>query len=113
MTVGEDRWTRHDEQSMKSVPSVTSKGTFGQDVGELVLGVDDFHLNHWVQVDPVKQQIKSNSVGAGQVSQCRTSAFNKLLNQSDAQTEDGHAMMKLDTLHLFPNLEPTRTLVHL
>ena len=30
----------------------------------------------------------------------------KLLNQIDAQTEDGHAMMKFDTFSLIPGLKP-------
>ena len=30
-----------------------------------------------------------------------------MLNQSDGQTEDGHAMMKSDTRDFIPDLEPT------
>ena len=35
-----------------------------------------------------------------------------MLNQSDAQTEDGHAMMKFDTFSIVPELEH-KALVHL
>ena len=40
------------------------------------LGVDVFDLDFGVQIDSIKQPIKSNSVGSGNVSYCRTSAFN-------------------------------------
>ena len=41
----------------------------------MVFGVDILDLNRWVQVDSVKQPIKSNSVGSGNMSHCWTSAF--------------------------------------
>ena len=48
----------------------------GHFVCELVFGVDVFDLDLVVQIDSIKQPIKSNSVGSGDVSQCKTSAFN-------------------------------------
>ena len=50
------------------------KFPFGQNVRELVFGVDVFDLNLWIQIDSVKQPVKSNSVGSGLVSPCWTSA---------------------------------------
>ena len=39
-------------------------------VCELVLGVNVFDLDLAVQIDSIKQPIKSNSVGSGNVSHC-------------------------------------------
>ena len=52
-----------------------------QYVCELVFGVDVFDLNLWIKIDSVKMPVKSNSVGSGYVSQCRTSAFDDHFNQ--------------------------------
>ena len=41
----------------------------------LVLGVNIFNLDLWVQVDSAKLQIKRDSVGTGHMSHCRSSAF--------------------------------------
>ena len=79
MSAGGNRCIRNVEKSEKTVPFVTSDRFFGQDVSELVLGVDVFHLDNLVKVDPVKQP-KCNSVGARSVSHCRTSAFNNRLD---------------------------------
>ena len=51
-----------------------------QYVCELVFGVDVFDLDFGVQIDSVKQPVKSNSVGPGYVSHCRTSAFDDHLD---------------------------------
>ena len=53
-----------------------------QHVCELVFGVDVFDLDFGVQVDSIEQPIKSNSVGSGDVSHCRTYAFNNHFNYS-------------------------------
>ena len=42
---------------------------------ELVFGVDVFDVDFGVQINSIEQPIKSNSVGSGDVSHCRTSAF--------------------------------------
>ena len=44
-------------------------------VCKLVLGVDVFDLDFGVQIDSIKQPIKSNSVGSGNMSHCRTSSL--------------------------------------
>ena len=46
-----------------------------KNVCELVFGVDVFDLDFGVQINSIEQPIKSNSVGSGDVSHCRTSAF--------------------------------------
>ena len=51
------------------------KFPFGQYVCELVFGVNVFDLDLWVQIDSIKQPIKSNSVGSGNMSHCRTSTL--------------------------------------
>ena len=47
---------------------------------ELVFGVDILDLAVGVQIDSVKQPMKSNSVGSGNMSHCRASSFYNHLN---------------------------------
>ena len=44
-------------------------------VCKLVFGVDILDLNLGIQINPVKQPVKSNSVGSGHMSHCWTSDF--------------------------------------
>ena len=46
------------------------------------LGVHVFDLDSGVQINSIEQPIKSNSVSSGNMSQCRTSAFNDHLDHS-------------------------------
>ena len=55
--------------------SFLEKLSFGQDVSELVFGVNKFDLDFGFQVDSVKQPIKSNSVSSWHMSHCRTSSL--------------------------------------
>ena len=64
-----------DKQIEKIVPLITCEIPFCQYVCKLVFGVDMLDLNFGVQVDSVKQPVKSNSVGSGYVSHCWTSAY--------------------------------------
>ena len=64
------------------IPFITCEILLCQDVCELVFGVDVFDLDFGVQIDSIEQPIKSNSVGSGDVSHCRTSAFNNHLDYS-------------------------------
>ena len=63
------------EQTQLMIPFVTCEISFGQYVCELVLGVDVFDLDFWVQIDSIEQPIKSNSVDSGYVSHCGISSF--------------------------------------
>ena len=56
------------EQTKKMIPFVTRKTSFGQNVCELVFGVNVLDLDLWVQINSVRQPIKSNSVVSGHVS---------------------------------------------
>ena len=47
------------------------KFPFGQNVSKLVFGVDVFDLDFRIQISSIEQPIKNNSVGSGNVSQCR------------------------------------------
>ena len=53
-----------------------------KNVCELVFGVDVFDLNFGVQINSIKQPIKSHSVGSGNMSHCRTPSFNDHLDHS-------------------------------
>ena len=64
------------------IPFITCVVSLGQCVCELVLGVDAPDPDFGVQIDSIEQPIKSNSVGSGNVSRCRTSAFNIHLDHS-------------------------------
>ena len=68
------------EQTKKMVPLITCETLFGQHVKELVFGVTIFDLDFGIQIDSVKQPIKRNSVGSGQVSHCWTSSFDDHLD---------------------------------
>ena len=63
------------EQTQKMVPLITCEISLCQYVCELILGVNVFDLDFWVQIDSIKQPIKSNSVGSGNMSHCRTSSL--------------------------------------
>ena len=70
------------EQAQQMIPLISCEIPIGQDVCELVFGVDVFDLNFGVQINSIEQPIKSNSVGSGDVSLCRTSAFHNHFNYS-------------------------------
>ena len=63
------------KQNQQMIPFITCETALCQDVCKLVLGVNIFDLNLGVQIDSIKQPIKSNSVGPGNMSHCWTSAF--------------------------------------
>ena len=67
------------EQAQQMIPLITCEMSFGQNVSELVLGVDVLDLDFWVQVDSIEQPINSNSVSPGNMSHCGTpSLYNHL-----------------------------------
>ena len=68
------------KQTQKIILFITWEISLCQYVCELVLGVNVFDLDLGVQVDSIKQLIKSNSVGSGNMSHCRTSSFNDHLD---------------------------------
>ena len=70
------------EQSQQMIPFITCETALCQDVCKLVLGVNVFDLNLGVQIDSIKQPIKSNSVGPGNMSHRWTSAFHNHLDHS-------------------------------
>ena len=63
------RFIHHFEQSDQSVQFLTGEGSFGGDVSDLLRGVNKFHLDPWVKVNPVKQSIEINAMRSGNVSQ--------------------------------------------
>ena len=63
------------EQTQKMIPFITCEISLSQYVCELVLGVNVFDLDFGVQIDSIKQPIKSNSVGSGNMSHCRASSL--------------------------------------
>ena len=68
------------EQLQKMIPFITCENFLGQYVCELVHGVNAFDLDLWFQIDSIKQPIKSNSVGSGNMSHCWTSLLNDHLD---------------------------------
>ena len=68
--------------NFKQAHSSRVKFPFCQDVCELVFGVDVFDLDFGVQINSIEQPIKSNSVSSGDMSHCRTSAFNNHFDYS-------------------------------
>ena len=68
------------EQMKKIVPFVTCEVSICQFVCELISGINILDLDLCVQVDSVKQPMKSSSVGSGYMSHCWTSAFDDHFN---------------------------------
>ena len=68
------------EHMVKILPLITCEISLCQYVCKLVFGVDILDLNLWIQIDSVKEPVKSGSVGSGYVSHCWTSAFDDHLN---------------------------------
>ena len=50
------------EQAQQMIPLMTCEISFGQNLSELIFGVDVFHLDLRVQINSIKQPIKCNSV---------------------------------------------------
>ena len=63
------------KQGQQMIPFIACEIPFGQDACELVFGVNVTDWDFGVQINSIEQPIKSNSVGSGDVSHCRTSAF--------------------------------------
>ena len=63
------------KQTQKMIPFITCEISLGWNVSELVFGVNIFDMDFAVQIDSIEQPIKSNSVGSGDVSHCRTSCL--------------------------------------
>ena len=63
------------KQTQKMIPFITCEVSLCQHVSELVLGVNVFDLDLGVQIYSIKQLIKSNSVGSGNMSHCKASSF--------------------------------------
>ena len=63
------------KQGQQMIPFITCEIPLCQDVCKLILGVDVFDLDFGVQINSIEQPIKSNSVGSGNMSHCRTRRF--------------------------------------
>ena len=63
MAERECRKVRGIQQAKKMVPLITREASFGQHVSKLVFGINIFVLDLGVQINLVKQPIKSSSVG--------------------------------------------------
>ena len=57
MTAGEHREIHDVEQTKKITPFITRETTFGQQIRQLVSGVNIFDVDFGVAVDSVKQRI--------------------------------------------------------
>ena len=53
------------EQAQQMIPLITRETSFGQNVSELVFGVDAFDLDFGIHINSIKQPIKCNSVSPG------------------------------------------------
>ena len=62
------------KQTQKMVPLITCEISLGQHVCELMFGINVSDLNFGTEVNSVKQPVKSNSVGSGNMSHCRASS---------------------------------------
>ena len=74
----------------KMIPFITCEISLCQYVCELVFGVNVFDLDLGVQIDSIKQPIKSNSVTSGNMSHCRASSLYDHLDQCFVVFKDIH-----------------------
>ena len=63
------------KQTQKMIPFITCEISLSQNVCELVFGVKVFDLDLGVQIDSIKQPIKRDSLGPGNMSHCRASSL--------------------------------------
>ena len=63
------------EQAQQTIPLITCEISPGQNVSELVFGVDAFDLDFGVQINSIKQPIKRNTVSSGNMCHCRILSF--------------------------------------
>ena len=76
------------------IPFITCEISLCHCVCELVFGVNVFDLDLGVQNDSIKQPIKSNSVGSGNVSHCWTSASSQSLLRCPQKCRAPHQIEK-------------------
>ena len=60
------------------------------------------HFHNWNGTPRMLRKARNPASAVGSSTKQRPTC--NMLNQSDVQTEDGHAMMKFDTFHSFRNL---------
>ena len=65
MAAREERNAHCIEFLERLIPFIASKRTFREGARELATGVNMFSMDHWVEIDPVKQPFKCHSLGAG------------------------------------------------
>ena len=63
------------EQTTKMVPFITCEISLCQYVCDLVFGVNIFNSNLGIKINSIKEPIKSNSVGSGNMSHGRASSL--------------------------------------
>ena len=56
------------KQAQQMIPLITCEVSFSQNVSELIFGVEVFDLDLGVHINSIKQPIKCNSLGSGNVS---------------------------------------------
>ena len=91
------------EKTWKVVPFITCEVSFGEDICEMVLGINIFDLDLWVQVISVEQPIKSNSVGSGNMSHCKTSVFDDHLDHGFTVLKDVQHSSFMGRIRLWGN----------
>ena len=94
------------EQTQKMVPLITCEISLCQYVCELVFGVDVFDLDLRIQIDSIKQPIKSYPVGSGNMSQSRASSLYDHLDTASLSSKI-HNMASLREEFSFEETEST------
>ena len=91
------------EQTQKMIPFIRCEISLCQYVCELVLGVNVFDLDLGVQFDSIKEPIKSNSVGSGNMSHCRTPSFNDHFDHCVVVFKDVQQSFLTRRMHVWRN----------
>ena len=89
------------DQTQKMIPFITCEISLCQYVCELVLGVNVFDLDLGVQIDSVKQLIKSNSVGSGNMSHCGASSLHDPLDHCFVDIQQSFLTRRIDVLRKY------------
>ena len=88
------------EEMEKIIAFITCAIALCQYVCELVFGVNVFDLDLGVQIDSIKQPIKSNSMGSRHMSHCRASSLYDHLDYCFVVFKNVEHRTKLRRLHV-------------
>ena len=101
------------QQTKQVIPVITCEIALGQYVYELVSGVNVYDLDLGVQIDSIKQPIKSNPVASGNMSHCRNSALNDHFDHCSSVFKDVQLRLTLRRVCVWGDVVHMRQLINI